>query len=195
MYIDMIKYIARGMAASNDDIVTFYIYFYRNGNLVDMAMVSGHSLLINDSLYPIAPVQADSMVIEAVDLDFDSHLLVINGVEYPVPKTGSKPIFFETPSLATQPILEAIAEKPESIIAYETIQEYDLPAAVAAGPAAETFHYSEPVPVATEEPVAAAPMGAVAEVEPGVKPKVSWTPLILLGLGIAILGSRKGSKN
>ena len=168
MYIDKIKYIATGLAAQYTDIVTLYIYFYRNGEFVDSAMISGHSIPLSGSVLPIAPVEADSMAIEAVDLDFDQHILEINGVQYPVPKTGSKSIFFKTASLLTQQVLEEIPDLP---------------------PATPVF-YAEPVPaaiagqpeVSVPDETMAMPVSLATKGE-YIKP-VNWGLVATVGFGV-----------
>ncbi len=170
MRIDEIKYLASGNAAIYDDIFTFYIYFYRYGEFVDSTMISGYSIAESGTVYPIAPVDADSMAIEAVDLDFDTHTLEINGRQYTVPKTGSRSIFFETPSLVSEPELAVIQELPEA-----------------------TMPYIEPLPV----PVAIASQLAAEEIQPLIAWKPSPGEILTavsVGVGLLILGKQKGGR-
>lgn len=106
MQINEIIYQASGMAARSPDIVTLDIYFYKNGQLVDSAQISGYSTDISGAVIPMMPIDADSMAVEALDLDFDQHSLIINGKEYLVPKTGSKALFFESQDFENPELIE-----------------------------------------------------------------------------------------
>ena len=106
MIIESLIYKASGLAASQIEIFTMYITLLNKGQIVDYQVISGYASVLNGSSIPALPVEADSMTVEANDLDFDTHSLVINGKQYDIPRTGNRSVYFDVPDLAKPAVIE-----------------------------------------------------------------------------------------
>lgn len=90
MIIDQIIYTAKGQVAGLDDIITLRLKLHdRAGAVIGTKMISGHSIVLTNTVHEIEPVDVDSILIEATDLDYEGHTLQFNNYEYTIPRTGS----------------------------------------------------------------------------------------------------------
>ena len=90
MILNQVTYTAKGQVAGLDDIITLRLKFIdRAGNVIGTAMISGHSIVLTNSVYEMEPIDVDSIFIEATDLDYEGHTLKFNNYEYTLPRTGS----------------------------------------------------------------------------------------------------------
>ncbi len=90
MIVNEILYTAKGEAAAGDDIITLRLKFLdRDGNQIGSRMISGHSAVLNGTVYEVDAIDIDSVWVEATDLDYDGHSIKLNNYEYSLPRTGS----------------------------------------------------------------------------------------------------------
>lgn len=116
MIINQITYIAKGQVAGLDDIITLRLKMLdRSGAVVGTKMISGHSIVLANTVHEIDPVDVDSILIEATDLDYEGHTLQFNNFEYTIPRTGSLTATFKVETVGAPEVAVVSAPGVEAM--------------------------------------------------------------------------------
>lgn len=146
MIINQITYTAKGQVAGLDDIITLRLKFIdRSGNVIGTSMISGHSILLSNTVSEIEPIDVDSIEIEATDLDYEGHTLKFNNYEYTIPRTGSLTGTFKIEPVGAPEVTEVSAPGVEA--AAPSLEEFaeamKLPAPIIGGmPASAGYEWN-----------------------------------------------------
>jgi len=117
MIINQITYAAKGQVAGLDDIITLRLKFFdRSGNVIGTSMISGHSILLTNSVYELEPIDVDSISVEATDLDYEGHTLKFNNYEYAIPMTGSVSRSYQIASVGAPVVTELAVPEREKFL-------------------------------------------------------------------------------